>query len=107
MSELESHYGRLLRLGEKFPWKRLFLTLAVLLAGGIIGSVFAGPGWTTLVKSSCALIVLCLLAWKAVSETEMEDIKAIRRDFKENILDSIELVPIEGDENADTSEPRD
>ncbi len=95
VGELESHYERLCRAGGGFYWKPFFLGLAVLLAGGIVGSIFAGPGWTPLAKWSVALIFLCLLAWRAVDETESEDIKAIREDYKKTILDSIELVPAE------------
>jgi hypothetical protein len=95
MGELDSHYKRLQRLGKGNIWKRGFLGAAVLLAGGVIGAVLAGPGWTWEVKAAAALAVTCGLAWRAVSETETEDIQSLCNDYKDDILDSIELVPVE------------
>jgi hypothetical protein len=95
MGELDSHYKRLLRLGKGNPWKRAFLGAAVLLAGGVIGAVLAGPGWTWQVKAATALAIACGLAWRGISETEAEDIGNLCKDYKDDILDSIELVPAE------------
>lgn len=102
MGELESHYKRLQRLGGGKPWKRAFLGAAVLLAGGVIGAVLAGPGWTWPVKAAAGIAIVCGFAWRGVSETEAEDIGCLCKDYKEDILDSIELVPI-GEAEAGTS----
>ncbi|HVD86135.1 MAG TPA: hypothetical protein VNB59_01880 [Solirubrobacterales bacterium] len=91
MSELDRHYERLCRVGKGGLWKRAFLGFAVLMAGGVIGAVLAGPGWTSEVKVAALVSVIALIAWFAVHETESEGISNIRQDFKEDILDSIEF----------------
>lgn len=91
MSELEAHYRRLRRVGKGNIWKRAFLGLAVILIGGVVGAVLAGPGWTWEVKATLGLAVMASLAWYGIHETEAEDLKTICEDFKEDILDSIEL----------------
>jgi hypothetical protein len=103
MSELESHYKRLCRLGKGNTWKRTFLGAAVLLAGGVIGAVLAGPGWTWEVKAAAGIAIVCGLAWRGVRETEAEDIESLCRDYKEDILDSIELIEEQPEEVTRTS----
>lgn len=100
VSELQAHYDRLCRCDGGFPWKRGFLGLAVLLAGAVIGAVLAGPGWTDSVKFATVLALFCLVAWRAVDEKETEALTAIRTDFKREILDSIEFVPVEEGEGG-------
>jgi len=91
MSELERHYQRLCRVGQGEIWKRAFLGLSILLWGGVIGAVLAGPGWTAAVEAATLLAFVLLLASGAVQRAEAEAISNIREDFKEDILDSIEL----------------
>jgi hypothetical protein len=86
------------RVGKGNPWKRAFLGAAVLMAGGVVGALLAGPGWTWQVKAAAGIAVVCGLAWKAVDDTEAEDVQNLCSDYKEDILDSIELVPVEGAE---------
>jgi membrane protein implicated in regulation of membrane protease activity len=100
MGELESHYKRLCRLGHGNKWKRTFLGVAVLLCGGVLGAILAGPGWTWRVKVAAVLAVVCALAWRGIAETESEDIKNLCKDYKEDILDSIELVPVEEEQEG-------
>jgi hypothetical protein len=100
MGELDSHYTRLQRLGKGNPWKRGFLGVAVLLAGGVVGAVLAGPGWTWPVKAAAGIAIVCGLGWRGVSETEAEDIANLCSDYKSDILDSIELVPVENAEST-------
>lgn len=100
MGELDSHYKRLQRVGKGNPWKRGFLGAAVLLVGGIVGAVLAGPGWTWQVKAAAGIAIVCGLAWRGISETESEDIASLCADYKEDILDSIELVPVGDAESA-------
>jgi len=97
MGELETHYKRLCRVGEENLWKRGFGLLAVVLLGVVVGAALAGPGWTWEVKAAAALTVLAGLGWKGMAETESEGIKAIRDDYKEDILDSLVLEPVGGD----------
>jgi hypothetical protein len=94
MGELESHYKRLQRVGKGNPWKRGFLGASVLLAGGVVGALLAGPGWTWQVKAAAAVAVVCYLAWRGINETEAEDVQNLCSDYKEDILDSIDLVPV-------------
>jgi hypothetical protein len=100
MGELDSHYKRLQRLGKGNPWKRGFLGAAVLMAGGVVGAVLAGPGWTWQVKAASGIAIVCALAWRGISDTEAEDITNLCTDYKEDILDSIELVPVEDAESS-------
>jgi hypothetical protein len=100
MGELEAHYRRLQRLGNGNSWKRAFLGAAVLFVGGVIGAVLAGPGWTWQVKAAAATAVACGLAWRGISETEAEGVTNLCDDYKEQILDSIELVPVEEGEGT-------
>lgn len=95
MGELETHYKRLCRVGEENLWKSAFGLLAVVLLGGVVGAALAGPGWTWEVKSAAALTVLAGFAWRGIAETETEGIKAIRDDYKRDILDSLVLEPVE------------
>ena len=104
MGELETHYKRLRRVGEENLWKKGFGLLAVVLLGGVVGAALAGPGWTWEVKAAAALTVLAGLGWKGISSTESEGIEAIRIDFKEDILDSLVLEPIE-DSSGSSSTP--
>ena len=97
MGELETHYKRLCRVGEENLWKKGFGLLAVVLLGVVVGAALAGPGWTWEVKTAAALTVLAGLGWKGMAETETEGIKAIRDDYKEDILDSLVLEPVGGD----------
>ena len=102
MGELESHYKRLCRLGRGTTWKRAFLGAAVLLAGGVVGAVLAGPGWTWEVKAAAGIALVCGLAWRGIRESEAEDLENLCRDYKEDILDSIELVEEQPEEAART-----
>jgi hypothetical protein len=96
MGELETHYKRLCRVGEENLWKKGFGLFAVILLGGVVGAALAGPGWTWEVKAAAALTALAGLGWKGMDETESEGIKAIRDDYKEDILDSLILKPVDG-----------
>src|SRR5690349_22609603 len=100
MGELETHYKRLCRVNDENLWKKSFGLLAVVLMGGVVGAALAGPGWTWEVKAAAALTVLAGVGWRGMAETESEGIQAIRDDYKEDILDSLVLEPIDGNAPA-------
>jgi hypothetical protein len=96
VGELETHYKRLCRVNDENLWKKGFGLLAVVLMGGVVGAALAGPGWTWEVKAAAALTLLAGLGWKGIAETESEGLQAIRDDYKEDILDSLVLEPVDG-----------
>lgn len=105
ISELESHYKRLCRVGEENLWKKGFGLLAVILLGGVVGAALAGPGWTWEVKAAAVVTVVAGLAWKGIADTESEGIKTIRDDYKRDILDSLVLEPVDGQDITLVSRP--
>jgi hypothetical protein len=69
----------------------------------VVGAALAGPGWTWEVKAAAALTLLAGLGWKGIAATETEGIEAIRTDFKEDILDSLVLEPVEDSSSTSSS----
>lgn len=92
IGELRTHYKRLCRVGHADLWRRLFSGTAALLAGGVVGAILAGPGWTTEVKGAATLAIFSGIAWLAIQDTDAESIGGIREDYKRDILDSFEMV---------------
>lgn len=84
-----------MRVGTGNLLKKAFGGSAAVLVGGVVGALLAGGGWTTGVKIAAVAGALCLLAWIAIREAESENLDCICRDYKQDILDSIEFVEVE------------
>jgi hypothetical protein len=95
ISELEAHHRRLERIGASDLWARFFAGLGNGLFGAGVGLAIAHDKLTyewTVVCFGFAL--LSGLAFAAVRDTEAESIKAIRDDYKRDVLDSFEYVEL-------------
>jgi hypothetical protein len=94
MGELNRHYARMCRVGNVDLWETLFAIAWITLIGAIAGGVV-----TDSLSKSAAFVMggfalVCFAAWYAVRDTEAETVKAIREDFKADILDTFELIEI-------------
>ncbi len=101
MGELRTHYNRLCRVGNVAFWKLLFSGGWQAFAGAFIGGAIAHASQALLVALAVATVG-CFLGWVAVRDTEAESVKAIREDYKTDILDSIELVEVVANDEVES-----
>jgi hypothetical protein len=80
------------RVGNVDLWETLFAVAWITLLGAIAGGVATDSlsGTATLVMGGFAIV--CFIAWFAIRDTEAESVKAIREDFKADILDTFEFI---------------